>query len=127
VVYRRVLLDGMHQGYSYLKGDNYSEWRKGVALTLACGDVDWVVTTPQPVKPKEPERAITNDDATWEEKMRDCALLEKSYDLNSKRWIAANKKCMVMVKNTIEPVILDSIEECDSVGEYLEKIKSQFY
>jgi hypothetical protein len=110
-----------------LKGDNYSEWRKGVALTLACGDVDWVVTTPQPVKPKEPERAITNDDATWEEKMRDCALLEKSYDLNSKRWIAANKKCMVMIKDMIKHVILDSIEEYDSVGEYLEKIKSWFY
>jgi hypothetical protein len=108
-----------------LKGDNYSEWRKGVALTFACGEVDWVVTTPQPVKLKEPERAITDDDATWEKKKRDYALL-KSYDLNSKRWIAANKKCMVMIKNTIEPVILDSIEECDSVGVYLEKIKTGF-
>jgi hypothetical protein len=34
---------------------------------------------------------------------------------------------MVMIKNTIEPVILDSFEECDCVVEYLEKIKSQFY
>jgi hypothetical protein len=40
-----------------LKGDIYSEWHKGVALTLACGDVDWVVTTPQPVKPKEPKKS----------------------------------------------------------------------
>jgi hypothetical protein len=99
-----------------LKGDNYSERSKGVALTFACGEVDWVVTTPQSVKPKEPERAITDDDATWEKKKRDYDHLKKSYDLNSKRWIAANKKCMVIIKNTIEPVILDSIEECDSVG-----------
>ena len=31
-----------------------------------------------------------------------------------------------MIKNTIEPTILGSIGEYDSVAEYLEKIKSQF-
>jgi hypothetical protein len=34
---------------------------------------------------------------------------------------------MVMIKDMIKHVILDSIEEYDSVGEYLEKIKSWFY
>jgi hypothetical protein len=36
------------------------------------------------------------------------------------------KKCMAFVKNTIENAIVGSIAEWDSVGELLEKIKSQF-
>ena len=39
-----------------LRGDNYSEWRKKVDLAFVCAEVDWVVETPQPVMPKEPER-----------------------------------------------------------------------
>ena len=31
-----------------------------------------------------------------------------------------------MIKNTIEPAIVGSILECDTVTEYLDKIKSQF-
>jgi hypothetical protein len=33
---------------------------------------------------------------------------------------------MAFIKNTFEQAIVGSIAECDSVGEYLEKIKSQF-
>ena len=31
-----------------------------------------------------------------------------------------------MIKNTIEPAIVGSIPECDTVTEYLDRIKSQF-
>jgi hypothetical protein len=31
------------------------------------------------------------------------------------------------MKNTIEPAIMGSIQECDTVPEYLKRIKSQFY
>jgi hypothetical protein len=33
---------------------------------------------------------------------------------------------MAFIKNMIENAIAGSIQECTSVGEYLEKIKSQF-
>jgi hypothetical protein len=33
---------------------------------------------------------------------------------------------MDFIKNTIENTIAGSIEECTSIGEFLEKIKSQF-
>ena len=33
---------------------------------------------------------------------------------------------MVVIKNTIEPAIMGSILECDTVIEYLDRIKSQF-
>ena len=33
---------------------------------------------------------------------------------------------MAVIKNTIESVIVGSIPECDTVTEYLDRIKSQF-
>ena len=33
---------------------------------------------------------------------------------------------MAVIKNTIEPAIVGSIAECDTVTEYIERIKSQF-
>jgi hypothetical protein len=56
----------------------------------------------------------------------DYAQLEMAYTLENKKWQTANKKCSTFIKNTIEQAIVGSIAECDSVGEYLEKIKSQF-
>ena len=49
-----------------LRGDNYTEWRKKVDLAFVCAEVDWVVDTPQPVKPTEPVRGAKDDDAAWE-------------------------------------------------------------
>ena len=33
---------------------------------------------------------------------------------------------MAVIKNTIEPAIVVSIAECDTITEYIERIKSQF-
>jgi hypothetical protein len=51
-----------------LRGDNYTEWRKKVDLAFVCAEVDWVVDTPQPVKPIEPVRDARDNDAAWEKK-----------------------------------------------------------
>ncbi len=59
------------------------------------------------------------------ERERDNAPLIMSYDIEHAKWSLANKKCLAVVKNTIEPTILGSIPECDAVSEYLERIKSQ--
>jgi hypothetical protein len=50
-----------------------------------------------------------------------------TYDLQKQKWVNANKKCVAVIKNMIEPTIMGSIQECDTVIEYLERIKSQFY
>ena len=47
-----------------------------------------------------------------------------AYDLKKTKWNNANKKCVAVIKNTIEPNILGSIGECDTAAEYLEKIKN---
>ena len=43
-----------------------------------------------------------------------------------RKWVTANKKCLAVIKNMIEPVIVGSIPEYDTVTEYLDRIKSQF-
>jgi hypothetical protein len=49
------------------------------------------------------------------------------YDLQKQKWVNTNKKCVAVIKNAIEPTMMGSIQECDTVTEYLERIKSQFY
>ena len=43
-----------------------------------------------------------------------------------RKCVTANKKCLAVIKNMIEPVIMGLISECDTVTEYLDRIKSQF-
>jgi hypothetical protein len=45
----------------------------------------------------------------------------------SKSGSMPTKKRVAIIKNTIEPTKMGSIQECDTVTEYLERIKSQFY
>ena len=59
-------------------------------------------------------------------KKGDYAPLKMAYDLKKTKWNNANKKCVAVIKNTIDHNILGSIGECDSAAEYLEKIKNQF-
>ena len=47
-----------------------------------------------------------------------------SYDFEHRKRVTANKKFLAVIKNTIEPAIMGSIPECDTVTEYLDRIKS---
>ena len=86
--------------------------------------VDWVVTSPCSTEFVAPVRET--------KRMMPLGQLKKGI-LNPKRypmafehrkWVTANKKCLTVIKNMIEPVIMDSIPECDTVTEYLDRIKS---
>jgi len=48
------------------------------------------------------------------------------YDADHARWFPTNKKCLAVVKNTIEPAILGAIIDFPTIVEYLEKIRSQY-
>ena len=89
-------------------------------------EVDWVVTTPCPIEPVAPVRETNETDATWATKERDFESQKMSYDHKHRKWVTTNKKYLAMIKNTIESAIVDSILECDTVTEYLDKVKSQF-
>ena len=49
-----------------------------------------------------------------------------SYALVHRKWVTANKKYLAVIKKTIEPAGVGSILECDTIAEYLNRIKSQF-
>ena len=89
-----------------LKGDNYIEWKKKIDLAFILAEVDWVVTTPCPIEPVAPVRETNEADAAWVTRERDFASQRMSYDLEHRKWVTANKKCLAMIKNTIEPVIV---------------------
>ena len=89
-------------------------------------EVDWIVTSPCPTEPVASVRETNKADAAWATRERDFASQKMSYDLEHRKWVTANKKCLVVIKNTIEPVIVGSILECDTITEYLDRIKSQF-
>ena len=95
-------------------------------LAFILAEVDWVVTTPCPTEPVAPVRKINEVDAAWATRERDFESQKMSYHLENRKWVTANKKCMAVIKNTIEPTIVGSIPECDTITEYLEGIKSQF-
>ena len=75
-----------------LRGDNYTEWRKKVDFAFVCAEVDWVVDTPQPIKPADPVRADGDTDDAWAQKKKDHAPVEMSYALENRKWQTANKK-----------------------------------
>ena len=109
-----------------LKGDNYTQWKKKIDLAFILAEVDQVVTTPCPTELVSPVRETNETDAAWATKERDFASQRMSYDLEHRKWVTTNKKYLAMIKNTIEPAIVGSIPEGDTVTEYLKRIKSQF-
>ena len=109
-----------------LKGDNYTEWKKKINLSFILAEVDWVVTSLCPTEPVAPVRETNEADAAWATKERDFASQRGSYDIEHRKWVTTNKKYMALIKNTIEPAIVGSIPECDTITEYLDRIKSQF-
>ena len=81
-------------------------------------------------------RETNETDAVWATKERDFESQKMSYDFEHRKRVTANKNFLAVIKNTIEPVIVGSIPECDMVTlflqvpvekyEYLDRIKSQF-
>ena len=107
-----------------LKGDNYTKWKKKIDLAFILAEVDWVVTSPCPTEPVAPMGETNEADAAWATKERDFESQKMFYDLEHRKWITANKKCLAVIKNMIEPAIVGSIPEFDTVTEYLDRIKS---
>ena len=93
-------------------------------LAFILFELDWVVTSPCPTDPVALVRETNEADAVWATKERDFESQKMSYALMHRKWVTTNEKCLVVIKNTIEPVIVGSIPECDTVTEYLDRIKS---
>jgi hypothetical protein len=66
-------------------------------------------------------------DAAWQQRELAYQESKRNYDSDHTKWYPANKKCLAVVKNTIEPSIMDSITDCATVSEYLSKIKNHWF
>jgi hypothetical protein len=82
-------------------------------------EVDWVISTPFPTELVELIRRTDETDAVWATKEKDYTNERMLFDLQKRQWINANKKYLAVVKNTIDPIIVGSIKECDTILEYL--------
>ena len=96
--------------------------KKRFDLVFILSKVDWVVTSPWSTEPMV--RETNKDDAVWATKERDFESRKMLYALEHRNCVTANKKCLAVIKNTIEPAIVGSIPEYDTVTEYLDRIKS---
>jgi hypothetical protein len=65
-------------------------------------------------------------DASWKQTELSYKKAKADYERLYTKWFPANKKCLAVVKNTIEPAIMGSIIDCATVTEYLEKLKNQY-
>ena len=88
-----------------LKGDN-QEWEKKIDLAFILTEVDWVVTSSYPIEHVTPMRKTNEADAAWTTRERDFVSQKMSYDLEHRKWVTANKKCLAVIKKTIEPAIV---------------------
>jgi hypothetical protein len=109
-----------------LNGSNYRVWREKYELELALGEVDFAIVSLCPTEPEDPVRDENESDADFTARKRDHAEIRVKYDLEHRQWTLSNRKCLLVVKATIEEQIRGSIPECATATEYLEKIKSQF-
>ena len=96
-----------------IKACNYCYFyvKKKIDLAFILAEMDWVVTSPCPTDPVAPVRKTDETDATWATRERDFESQKMSYDLEHRKWVTANKKCLAVIKNTIEPAIVGSIPE----------------
>ena len=83
--------------------------KKKIDLSFILVEVDWAVTSPCFTEPVALVRETNEADAAWATKERDFESQKMSYDLEHRKWVTANKKCLAMIKNTIEPAIVGSI------------------
>ncbi|WP_158318987.1 hypothetical protein, partial [Robertmurraya kyonggiensis] len=88
--------------------------------------MDWILTHPVPVEPQAPVRGDDMTDTAWQQAQDVYKASKESYDLVMIKWKPANKKCVAVVENTVEPTILGAITDYHNVVEYLAKIKNQY-
>jgi hypothetical protein len=69
-------------------------------------------------------READETDAAWQTRQRDFSPVKMSYDLKKVKCVTTNKKWLAVIKNTIEPALVGSIPDCDTVIECLERIKN---
>jgi hypothetical protein len=65
-----------------------------------------------------PVREDTDTDASWKQTELSYKKAKAEYERLYTKWFTANKKCLAVVKNTIEPALMGSIPDCATITVY---------
>jgi molybdopterin converting factor small subunit len=109
-----------------LTGANYPQWREKINMGLALFEIDKAITDKCLVEPTLLD--ILNDlvcDAKAEREKQNSKLMS-CYEIEKINWERSNRKCLMVIKERISEGIRGAISECETVVEYLEKVKRQF-
>ena len=88
-----------------LNGSNYNTWREKLEIALALSDSDLGLISPCPTEPVDLVRVENETDATFSTRQRDHAEVRMKYDLDCAKWDSSNRKCLMMIKGSIEDSI----------------------
>ena len=88
-----------------LNGSNYGIWQQKLEMALALSDNDLALTSHCPTEPEDPVRVENETDATFATRERDHATVRMKYDLDCAKWDSLNRKCLMVIKGSIEDPI----------------------
>ncbi|KAG8079187.1 hypothetical protein GUJ93_ZPchr0007g4417 [Zizania palustris] len=109
-----------------LRGDNYASWREGLLIALAILDVDYSLQEACPVQPTEPVIRTGEAADAFAARQLDFAPIRMKYDIAYEKWKHSNRKCLMIIKNSLLEPIRSSIPDCETATQYLKKIDAQF-
>ncbi|XP_019256188.1 PREDICTED: uncharacterized protein LOC109234590 [Nicotiana attenuata] len=89
-----------------LSGDNYTEWKEKVLLTLGCSDLDHALRVDEPLIPTESSMPAA--------------------EANYERWERSNRLSLMLIKAHISQSIMGSIPNSDKAKAYMKAIDEQF-
>jgi molybdopterin converting factor small subunit len=109
-----------------LTGANYPQWREKINMGIALFEIDKAITDKRPVEPTllDIPNDLSADDKAEREKQN--SKLMSCYEIEKINWERSNRKCLMAIKKRISEGIWGTIPKCETVVEYLEKMKSQF-
>ncbi|XP_009782137.1 uncharacterized protein [Nicotiana sylvestris] len=89
-----------------LSGDNYTEWKEKVLLTLGCSNLDLALRVDEPPIPTESSTPVAK--------------------ANYERWERFNRLSLMLIKSHIRQSIRGFIPNSDKVKAYMKFIDEQF-
>ncbi|XP_057468142.1 uncharacterized protein LOC130757397 [Actinidia eriantha] len=90
----------------FLSGDNYSDWKDEILLTLGCMDLDLALRVDEP--PILTETSEQTEVAAYE------------------RWERTNSLSLMFIKSHFSKGISGSIPDCDKAKDFMKAIKEEF-
>ena len=95
-------------------------------IALALSDNDLALISLCPTKPVDLVREANETDAAFTTRQRDHAEVRMKYDLDRTKWDSSNRKCLMVIKGSIEDPIRGLNPEYTTATKYLKKVESQF-